>query len=216
VAFGKPGRPPEDRLARQREIYLAAVPLLKRDGVRGLAMREVACAACMSIGGLYYYFPTKRALVLYGIQPEALTRFCLDDAGAFVHLAATDRPAYREAFLEQVYRLTAQFMLPAYDAAVEMGVETMLTEIRCVLERSVEGLSAHKRPLLPRMDESGLVAVSAGLHRLLFGALLDRSTTPEQMCRDLDALITGYSAVSGHTTTSEAAESALVKATGTV
>jgi hypothetical protein len=34
MTFGKPGRPPEDRLARQREIYEAVVPLICRDGAR--------------------------------------------------------------------------------------------------------------------------------------------------------------------------------------
>ena len=36
MAFGKPGRPPEDRLARQREIYEAVTPLIYRDGARRL------------------------------------------------------------------------------------------------------------------------------------------------------------------------------------
>jgi AcrR family transcriptional regulator len=51
MAFGKPGRPPEDRLARQREIYEAVVPLIYRDGARRLSIREAARAAHMSVGG---------------------------------------------------------------------------------------------------------------------------------------------------------------------
>ena len=62
MAFGKPGRPPEDRLARQREIYEAVIPLIYRDGARRLSMRDAASAACLSIGGLYHYFPNKREL----------------------------------------------------------------------------------------------------------------------------------------------------------
>src|SRR5436305_196848 len=51
--FGKPGRPPEDRLGRQYEIYQAVTPLLLAVGARRLSMRDAADAACMSIGGLY-------------------------------------------------------------------------------------------------------------------------------------------------------------------
>jgi hypothetical protein len=36
VTFGKPFRPPEDRLARQQEIFLAVSPLLYREGARRL------------------------------------------------------------------------------------------------------------------------------------------------------------------------------------
>ncbi len=212
MAFRKPGRPRDGRLVRQREIYLAAVPLLKRDRVRGLSMREVACAAYMSVGSLYYYFPSKRALVLHGVQPEALTRFCQEDACALAHLAATDLPAYRQAFLDHVYRLVSQFVLPAYDAAVELGLETMLAEIRHTLDQSVAAMIPQLQPLLPHLDESRLEAMSAGMHRLLLGALLDRSTTPEHICGDLDALIAGYGAVPARTTPpSETVENVVIR-----
>ncbi len=45
MTFGKPGRPPEDRLARQRELYEAIVPLIYRDGARRLSMRAAARGA---------------------------------------------------------------------------------------------------------------------------------------------------------------------------
>ena len=59
----KRGRPPEDRFLRQCEIFEAVLPLLKRRGVRGLTMRDAAAAACMSVGGLNHYFPTKADLL---------------------------------------------------------------------------------------------------------------------------------------------------------
>src|SRR5215218_11328364 len=61
---GKPGRPPEDRLRRQHEIFLAVVPLIERYGAKRLTMRQAARAAHLSLGGLYHYVPTKRDLVL--------------------------------------------------------------------------------------------------------------------------------------------------------
>src|SRR5919202_6385305 len=74
MAFGKPGRPPEDRLARPREIYEAVIPLIYRDGARRLSMRSAARAAHMSVGGLYHYFPAKRDLVLHGLREDARDR----------------------------------------------------------------------------------------------------------------------------------------------
>ncbi|MBK9715090.1 MAG: TetR family transcriptional regulator [Kouleothrix sp.] len=32
--------------------------MIEREGVRRLSMRQAAAAACLSIGGLYHYFPT--------------------------------------------------------------------------------------------------------------------------------------------------------------
>jgi len=63
----KPGRPPEDRLKRQHEIFLAVAPLIERYGARRLTLRQAARAAHLSLGGLYHYFPTKRDLVLHAL-----------------------------------------------------------------------------------------------------------------------------------------------------
>jgi hypothetical protein len=49
-------------------------------------------------------------------------------------------------------------------------------------------------PLVPHLDEAGVVPLGEGLLRLAFSVLLYRATPPEQFRRDLDALITGYSA----------------------
>src|SRR6202022_304324 len=76
--FGKPGRPPEDRVQRKREIWTAVAPLIEKLGVRNLTMRQAAAASFMSLGGLYHYFPNKRALVLFGTDQEALERICAD------------------------------------------------------------------------------------------------------------------------------------------
>jgi hypothetical protein len=49
---GKPGRPPEDRLRRQHEIFLAVAPLIERYGAKRLSMRQAARSAHLSLGGL--------------------------------------------------------------------------------------------------------------------------------------------------------------------
>lgn len=78
MAFGKPGRPPEDRLARQTQIYQAVCPLLLQVGARRLRMQQAAKAACMSVGGVYHYFPSKQELVLHGLQPQGFQWRCQD------------------------------------------------------------------------------------------------------------------------------------------
>jgi|Tabmets5t2r1_1033131.scaffolds.fasta_scaffold05206_2 AcrR family transcriptional regulator len=55
----KPGRPPEDRLKRQYEIFLAVAPLIERYGAKRLTMRQAARAAHLSLGGLYHYWKPK-------------------------------------------------------------------------------------------------------------------------------------------------------------
>ena len=89
MTFGKLGRPPEDRLARQDEIYRAVSPLIVEVGARQLSMRQAARAASLSIGGLYYYFPTKRELLLHGLCPAALLRYCAEFHAEFDHLTAS-------------------------------------------------------------------------------------------------------------------------------
>ncbi len=39
-------------------------------------MPQAAYAACLSIGGLYHYFPTKRDLILHGLDFGARKRRC--------------------------------------------------------------------------------------------------------------------------------------------
>ena len=57
---GEPGRPPEDRLKRQQEIYLAVAPLIEEHGARRLTtLRQAAPAAQMSLGACSSTFPTK-------------------------------------------------------------------------------------------------------------------------------------------------------------
>jgi AcrR family transcriptional regulator len=194
VAFRKVGRPPEDRLCRQREIYLAVAPLLRCSGVRGLSMRAAARAAYVSVGGLYCYFPTKRDLVLHGLQPEAIARYCHDKVSAFAHLAETDPAAFSKAILDHFHALVVGFVLPAYDAAVELGAETARAQVHRTLEGSLGEARSLLWPLVPHLDEAGVVPLGEGLLRLALSVLLYRATPPEQFRRDLDALITGYSA----------------------
>src|SRR4030095_8768277 len=94
VMSGKPGRPPEDRLRRQHEIFLAVAPLIERYGARRLTMRQAARAAHLSLGGLYHYFPTKRDFVLHALKPEAVARLCAEFHGRAGNPERTDPGRY--------------------------------------------------------------------------------------------------------------------------
>src|SRR5262249_45191919 len=167
---------------------------LRCSGVRGLSMRAAARAAYVSVGGLYYYFPTKRDLVLHGLEPEAIARYCHDKVSAYAHLADTDPAAHSHAIPAHLHDPGVRFVLPAYDAAVELGVETALAQVHRTLEGSLGEARSLLWPLVPHLDEAGVVPLGAGLLRLALSVLLYRATPPEQFRRDLDALIAGYSA----------------------
>src|SRR5258708_18733171 len=76
--FRKLGRPPEDRESRRKEIWAAVGLLIVKRGARRLTMRQAATAAYLSVGSLYNYFPTKKALVTFGLDHETLKNACTD------------------------------------------------------------------------------------------------------------------------------------------
>ena len=51
--------------ARRREILAAASRLFRARGLHGAGMREIAAELGMTAGNLYYYFPSKQALLAY-------------------------------------------------------------------------------------------------------------------------------------------------------
>jgi AcrR family transcriptional regulator len=126
---GKPGRPPEDRLRRQHEIFLAVAPLIERYGAKRLTMRQAARAAHLSLGGLYHYFPTKRDLVLHALKPEAVARLCAEFHGRHAGLERTDPGRHVQADVDYMAR-QCFFIRPAFHAALELDAEVAWDHIR--------------------------------------------------------------------------------------
>ena len=58
-------------LARKREILRAAAAVFRRQGLHATGMRDIAAAAGMAVGNLYYYFADKQALLAF-CQEDAL------------------------------------------------------------------------------------------------------------------------------------------------
>jgi len=191
MAFGKPGRPIEDRLARQREIYLAVAPLILERGARGLSMHAASRAACMSIGGLYHYFPTKRDLVLHGLQAEAIARYCQDFHAQYGCLAETDPPRYLDAYLGFLAGCT-QFIRPAIQAALESGLATLDEVLAPSLNAANQEFAAIFQRVFPQATEEEVSQAARAIHRTIVAALFDRNATVDEFREQVAILINGY------------------------
>jgi len=177
---GKSGRPPEDRLRRQHEIFLAVAPLIERYGTKRLTMRQAARAAHLSLGGLYHYVPTKRDLVLHALKPEAVARLCAEFHRRHAGLERTDPGRYVPADVDYMAR-QCFFIRPAFQAALELDAEVAWDHIQASIEG---GLDACTRPLghaLPGCTPDEIRRLGRSLRRTLFSALIDRTVTPDEM-----------------------------------
>jgi AcrR family transcriptional regulator len=191
MAFGKLGRPADDRLARQREIYEAVAPLILDKGVRYLSMRVAARAACLSVGGLYHHFPTKRALVLYGLQPETINRHCQDFHDKFDYLAASYPDAYLDAGLASMTD-SLLFIRPAFHAALELGIETFKDVLEASLTTATHEFSAAIRLAFPDAAENDVSQAARAFSRAMIAGLLDKNMTAHEFRAEVAALINGY------------------------
>lgn len=184
ATFGKPGRPREDRLLRQREIYRAVAPLILRDGARRLTMRDAARAAYISVGGLYHYFPDKRSLVLHALGPEAFGRLCADFHAEYGHLERTQPAAYLEAFVDFQVRQVA-FVRPALHAALELGADTFWRNMEDSIAVGLEGFARTLARIVPDSGDRDLPRLGRTLRRTLFAALLDRGVASDELRHEL-------------------------------
>jgi AcrR family transcriptional regulator len=191
MAFGKLGRPTEDRLARQREIYEAVSPLILKIGVRQLSMRLAARAACLSIGGLYHHFPTKRDLVLHGIQHEAIARYCQDFHEEFGYLADANPAGFLDAYLDFVTS-SIGFIRPAVHAALEIGLESLENILAPTLTAANEEFRARFGATFPYASEDDIHQAGRAIHRTIVAALFDKNITAEEFRKEITVLLNGY------------------------
>lgn len=190
---GKPGRPPEDRLRRQHEIFMAVAPLLERYGAKQLTMRQAARAAHLSLGGLYHYFPTKRDLVLHALKPEALDRVCAEFRAQYGHVRRTDPLRYLVADVDYMAR-QCFFIRPAFQAALELGAEDAWHHIEAGIDGRLKSCATPLRQVLPGCTDDEIRSLGRSLRRTFFSVLIDRSVAPEEMRVELLSLIRGWPA----------------------
>jgi AcrR family transcriptional regulator len=189
--FGKLGRPPEDRAKRRREIWAAVAPLIEERGARNLTMRQAAAAAFMSLGGLYHYFPNKRALVLFGLNPEALEQICAD----FIALASTAKQIAPDDAAEDFVHAIADVTFvkrPAMMAALDLGTEESLARLEDHINLPVvEAFLPTLRLAIPGAPDSELQTVGKAVRQLSYASALDRSMRREEFEEELRAVIRG-------------------------
>lgn len=191
MMFGKRGRPPEDRLARQSEIYQAIAPLIVKNGIQRLSMRQAAQAACLSIGGLYHYFPTKRDLVLHGLCPEAILRRCQGFHTQFSQLVEVDPQQYLEEGIELVVE-QVRFCRPSIHAALELGTESFWEVIEMLLTGTEKAFEVNLQHLFPVVSDQDVQRCGRALRRAFCAALLDKNISPDELREELRILIDGH------------------------
>ncbi len=191
MAFGKKGRPPEDRLARQREIYSAVSPLIVEIGARQLSMRQAAGAACLSLGGLYHYFPTKRDLVLHGLRPEAISMRCQEFHNQFGYLAESDTHRYIEEGIRVIVDHVG-FCRPAIHAALELGTESFWEVIETLLTSTTLDFEVNLRRVAPGASDHEIHQWTRTICRSICAALLDKRITTDELSDELRMLVDGY------------------------
>ncbi len=182
------GRPREDRVARRLEIYSRVVPLLEHAGIRDITMRKIAKASCMSVSALYHYFPSKHAILLYGIEPEAWHRVCDDLAAAHEHLRTRDPAAYVEAFLERTTDLMF-FIRPALYAALELGPVAIWDKLDAGVQHDVGSLKHSLRAAVPDVTEDELEAIGKTFRRYFLTTMVDRNVTHDEVLTGMQRLI---------------------------
>lgn len=191
MAFGKPGRPPENRLARQQEIYLAVAPLILEVGAHQLTMSAAARAANLSVGGLYHYFPTKRALLLHGLSWEARDYLCRPGRRHIAGHVFDSRDDYVAACAEHSSRMF-EFMRPSARAALDLGTESLQEMLEAGLKAGVWEIRESLRELAPWVSTGRLEELTRAMLRLGLVALLERSVSIDEIRNQLHALIAGY------------------------
>jgi AcrR family transcriptional regulator len=188
--FGKPGRPPEDRIERRREIWAAVSPLIEKSGARSLTMREAAAVSYLSLGGLYHYFPDKRSLVLFGLDQEAHERVCEEFKERHGHLKDSDPQAAADAFIH-FFGDRVSFVRPAVLAALEFGAEDFMSRIEANISIGLSGFAEVLRVALPHAEDRDLRLVARSVRRLILAGLVDRSVTQSEIEAEIRAVVSG-------------------------
>ncbi|MEZ0115758.1 AcrR family transcriptional regulator [Catenulispora sp. EB89] len=193
--FGKPGRPAEDRIKRQQEIFLAVAPLIGEYGGRAVTMTRAARAANMSVGGLYHYFSTKRELLLFGIAPANFERLCADFRQRHGHLAATDPRALLAISLDTLTSAAGAFVAPSVLAAAELGVPTLRAHLDEALTTEVVGLVDTIRLAYPALTTESATVLGRALRHQCATRLLDPELDPADLRTMLEGTVAAFTVI---------------------
>lgn len=153
-------------------------------------MREAASAACLSIGGLYHYFPRKRELLLYGLNPEAQSFVCRSFGERNAALRVSSPRRYLDAFVDHQVEM-AFFVRPSVRAALDMDLPTISRAVERTVSYASGEFAALFAEFVPTAGEGDLERLARAVRRTTLGALLDPSLTTTELRRTLRAIIEG-------------------------
>ena len=179
----KRGRPPEDRFLRQREIFEAVLPLLKRRGARGLTMRDAAAGAYLSVGGLNHYFRTKTDLLFWPLSPTACRASSENFARRYQLLRERDPEAFLEGFVESTVNAIVTYCTPSMQAMIELGAEEFWNVMEGVMMPAplITFFEQTRGPLAPAERDR----LTRGIRRAFLGATLDPRVSCEELLGDV-------------------------------
>lgn len=188
MTFGKPGRPPEDRLARQREIFEAVAPRILAVGARKLSMRDAAGAAHLSVGGLYHYFPTKRDLLLHGLSHQARRRMFMETRAILRQSASLGAPELVDLYIERTLTLW-RFVHPSVQVALELGYDEFQGRMDAGFAASPAEFAEVLRMVTGEQERERLVALVRAVQRLTLGTVVARDFDAEPVRASLRAIL---------------------------
>jgi AcrR family transcriptional regulator len=186
--FSKPGRPHENVVERRLDIYERVAPLLAERGVRGLSMEQAARVAHVSVGTLYRYFPNKRSLVLYGINPEPADLLCSRFTQSLTQLK--DPQAMRSAVAAFIVN-TVQLMRPSVDAAIRLGPEVVRNQLDAVAKEPLGTFPAILAMAMPIDDGRTPEQVERNVRRTIVSTLMESEFDSEELHRTFEGVIAG-------------------------
>jgi len=180
-------------LERRREIWAAVGPLIEKNGARNLTMRQAADASFLSLGGLYHYFPNKRALVFFGMDIEAIERICVEFKSRLDHVKETNSPEVAEAIIHFLVGMRS-FVMPTVLAALELGAADSMSRLEAIINMGDMAVDAFIDLLalaLPNATERQLHEVAGSMRRVRLAGLLDRSMTQSDYEEELRSVLSG-------------------------
>lgn len=186
--FSKPGRPRENVVERRLDIYERVAPMLAERGMRGLSMEQAARAAHVSVGTLYRYFPTKRSLVLYGLNPEPADLLCARFTQSSAQLE--DRHEIRAALAAFIVK-TVQLMRPSVDAAIQLGPEVIRSRLDQVARQTLEIFPALLAMGMPVDDGRTPEQVERVLRRTIVSTLIEKEFESEELRGTFESVLAG-------------------------
>jgi TetR/AcrR family transcriptional regulator, cholesterol catabolism regulator len=154
-AIGHPVARPDGRAAiRRRKVLTAASELFAKKGFEATSIRDIAVAAGMMSGSLYYYFTSKENLYI-AVQDASVSKIFIAVEKAIVGVADPWKRleaaaiAHAEAMLDRSgFRvLVTPFFPPGLDAAVRKELVDQRDRFERMMEAVIDDL-----PLMPNID----------------------------------------------------------------